>query len=62
VAAPLADAFAHTFTWAVALTVVALVPAVVLVLATRRAERAERARQAAEADAQSAPEQVGAAV
>jgi EmrB/QacA subfamily drug resistance transporter len=50
VAEPLADAFAATFWWAVAMSVVALVPATVLAV-TQRRERA-----AAEADAVPEPE------
>jgi hypothetical protein len=50
VAEPLADAFAATFWWAVAMSVVALVPATVLAV-TQRRERA-----AAEADAVLEPE------
>src|SRR4051794_9606505 len=36
VAAPLADAFAHTFAWAVAVSAVAIVPAVVLLIVSPR--------------------------
>jgi hypothetical protein len=40
VAGPLAEAFAHTFTWAVVISAIALIPAVALVIANRL-ERAE---------------------
>jgi hypothetical protein len=36
VAEPLADAFAHTFWWAVAFSLIALLPALVLMQATRK--------------------------
>jgi EmrB/QacA subfamily drug resistance transporter len=39
VAAPIADAFAHTYWWALGLTAAAFVPAVVLAVAERRARR-----------------------
>jgi len=44
-AEPLADAFAHTYTWSLALTAVALVPALVLAIVERR-ERAARRTEA----------------
>jgi NADH:ubiquinone oxidoreductase subunit 6 (subunit J) len=43
VAEPLADAFSHTFAYAVALTLVALVPAVILARTERRARAAAAA-------------------
>jgi hypothetical protein len=49
VAEPLATAFAHTFWWAAAMTVLALVPAVVLTTAARRTARRGQAVEAAEA-------------
>jgi EmrB/QacA subfamily drug resistance transporter len=42
VAGPLADAFGNTFVWAVVISAIAIIPAVALVIATRRAERAAR--------------------
>jgi EmrB/QacA subfamily drug resistance transporter len=59
-AQPLATAFAHTFTWALALTVAGFVPAIALALSGRRAARADRragegAREAAEPERAEAP-------
>ena len=51
VAEPLATAFAHTFWWAAAMTMLALVPAVVLTTAARRTARRGQAVEAAEAPA-----------
>ena len=50
VAEPLADAFAHTFVWAAALTTVAIVPAVILAIAGRRGPAAQEVTEAAAAE------------
>ncbi len=50
VAAPLAEAFAHTFWYALLLSVAALVPAVLLAAAERKARRRAAALSAAEAE------------
>ncbi|MEA2445358.1 MAG: hypothetical protein QOJ12_2650 [Thermoleophilales bacterium] len=42
-AAPLADAFAHTFWWAIGMSLIALIPATILVLSTRKGGRYEYA-------------------
>jgi MFS family permease len=42
-AAPLADAFAHTFWWALGMSAIALIPATILVLSTRKGGRYEYA-------------------
>jgi EmrB/QacA subfamily drug resistance transporter len=62
VAGPLADAFGATFAWAVVMTIVALAPAIVLVIATRRAERRAREGRADADQPESAHDQVGAPV
>jgi EmrB/QacA subfamily drug resistance transporter len=49
VADPLANAFGQTFAWAVGVTVLAIIPAAILVITTRRTERRERAEEAARA-------------
>jgi EmrB/QacA subfamily drug resistance transporter len=49
VAEPLAAAFAHTFWWAVAVGVVALIPTIVLALSQRRERRAGQAMEMMEA-------------
>jgi MFS family permease len=46
VASPIAEAFAHTYWWAVALTAAAFVPAAILAVAERRARREQAAAEA----------------
>jgi EmrB/QacA subfamily drug resistance transporter len=48
VAAPIADAFAHTYLWALILTAVAFIPAAVLAVAESRARKAKAAATAAD--------------
>jgi hypothetical protein len=49
VAGPLATAFAHTYWWTMAMTALALVPAIVLAVTERRAARQRTAAAAGEA-------------
>ena len=56
VAEPLAEAFAHTFWYALALSVAALIPALILVAEERKTRRRAAALSAAEAEAVVAPE------
>jgi EmrB/QacA subfamily drug resistance transporter len=63
VATPLADAFAHTFWWAVALTAVAAIPAVVLAVKAPRGARSAPAVEPRErASAHDAPLRVQASI
>jgi EmrB/QacA subfamily drug resistance transporter len=59
-AGPLATAFAHTYWWAMAMTALALVPAVVLAVTERRAARAKAASGAASGAASAVPDAAGA--